>query len=153
FPLDQVESSVDYAFVQIGGNSVLLPSHAEGLGCDRPGGGCNRNVIDFRDYRKYTADLKDKIDQGLRTGSRISHESQGRNDTVVVATQSTLEFADAGNCADCFGGAPIARPAATRATAHSTADSTGRSTTCATDAAITTGTAYVFYQRQSRECS
>jgi hypothetical protein len=63
FPMDTVESAVDYAFVRIAGEPVLLPSHAESLGCQRGTNSCSRNVIDFRNYRKYTADSKIIFDQ------------------------------------------------------------------------------------------
>jgi hypothetical protein len=58
FAMDAVESAVDYAWVRIGTDSVLLPSHAESLGCQRGTKSCSRNIIDFRNYRKYTADSK-----------------------------------------------------------------------------------------------
>lgn len=58
FPMDVVESAVDYSWVRIGGESVLLPVHAESLGCQRGAHSCNRNIIDFRNYHKYTADSK-----------------------------------------------------------------------------------------------
>ena len=63
FPMDTVESAVDYSFVRIGGESVLLPVHAESLGCQRGSPSCSRNVIDFRNYRKYSADSKIIFDQ------------------------------------------------------------------------------------------
>jgi hypothetical protein len=55
FPLDQVESAVDYDFVVIGDGKYLLPVHSEALSCGR-GVGCTRNVIEFRNYKKFTAD-------------------------------------------------------------------------------------------------
>ena len=63
FPMDQVESAVDYSFVSIGADSVLLPVHAENLGCQRGSKACSRNVIDFRNYKKYVADSKIRFDQ------------------------------------------------------------------------------------------
>ena len=56
FPMDAVESAVDYAWVRIGTESVLLPVHAESLGCQRGTASCHKNIIDFRNYRKYTSD-------------------------------------------------------------------------------------------------
>ena len=35
FPMDTIESAVDYSYVTIGGTSFLLPVHAESLGCQR----------------------------------------------------------------------------------------------------------------------
>lgn len=58
FPLDVVESAVDYSWVRIADNSVLLPVHAESLGCQRGTHVCSRNIIDFRNYRKYSSDSK-----------------------------------------------------------------------------------------------
>ena len=55
FPLDQVESATDYDFVRINDGKFLLPVHSEALSCGR-GTACSRNVIDFRNYRKYGAD-------------------------------------------------------------------------------------------------
>ena len=56
FPIDTTESSIDYDFVPIGGQMYLLPVHSESLSCWRGTSHCARNVIDFRNYRKYTAD-------------------------------------------------------------------------------------------------
>ena len=56
FPFDSVETAVDYAFVSIGTQKYLLPARAENLSCQRGTSFCSRNVIDFRNYRKYTAD-------------------------------------------------------------------------------------------------
>jgi hypothetical protein len=56
FPLDQVESSIDYDYVPIGDHNYLLPVHSEVLSCARGGSDCSRNVIEFLNYRKFTAD-------------------------------------------------------------------------------------------------
>jgi hypothetical protein len=56
FPLDQVESSIDYDYVLIADRKYLLPTHSEALSCARGGVDCSRNVTEFRDYRKFTAD-------------------------------------------------------------------------------------------------
>jgi len=56
FPLDQVESAVDYDYVLIGENKYLLPTHSEALSCAHGANNCTRNVIEFRNYRKFTAD-------------------------------------------------------------------------------------------------
>jgi hypothetical protein len=55
FPLDTVESAVDYDHVLIGGAKFLLPVHAETLACQRGTNNCSRNRIDFRNYHKYEA--------------------------------------------------------------------------------------------------
>jgi hypothetical protein len=56
FPLDTVESAVDYDYVLIGDVRYLLPVHSESISCKRGSGECSRNVIDFRNYRKFTTD-------------------------------------------------------------------------------------------------
>jgi hypothetical protein len=58
FPMDTIESSVDYSYVPIGGKSFLLPVHAESLGCHRETGVCSHNVIDFRNYQEFRVDVK-----------------------------------------------------------------------------------------------
>jgi hypothetical protein len=58
FPMDTVESAVDYSYVTIGGASVLLPVHAESLGCERGTSYCSHNIIDFRNYHEYKVDFK-----------------------------------------------------------------------------------------------
>jgi hypothetical protein len=62
FQLDKVESSVDYDYVPIGDGKFLLPVHSEALSCERGTGGCSRNVIDFRNYRKFSADTSVTFD-------------------------------------------------------------------------------------------
>ena len=56
FPLDTVESAVDYDYVLIGEGKYLLPVHSEALSCLRGTSDCSRNVIEFRNYKKFTAD-------------------------------------------------------------------------------------------------
>ncbi len=56
FPLDTVESAVDYDYVLIGDGKYLLPVHSEALSCAHGANGCTRNVIEFRNYKKFTAD-------------------------------------------------------------------------------------------------
>ena len=57
FPLDKVESAVDYEYVRLGGaETYLLPVHSESLSCQRSSFACSRNSIDFRNYHKYTAE-------------------------------------------------------------------------------------------------
>ena len=56
FPLDQVEWAIDYDYVVIGDKKYLLPAHSETLSCVRAGTQCTRNVIEFRNYRKFTAE-------------------------------------------------------------------------------------------------
>ncbi|MBI3470610.1 MAG: hypothetical protein HY013_04570 [Candidatus Solibacter usitatus] len=56
FPLDKVESATDYEFVRIGEGSFLLPTHSETLSCVRGSSQCSRNVIEFRNYRKFASE-------------------------------------------------------------------------------------------------
>jgi hypothetical protein len=58
FPMDTVESAVEYSYVTIGGTSVLLPVRAESLGCERGTSECRHNIIDFRNYHEFKADIK-----------------------------------------------------------------------------------------------
>jgi hypothetical protein len=58
FPMDTVESAVDYSYVVIGGASFLLPVHAESLGCERSTSNCSHNKIDFRNYHELEVDFK-----------------------------------------------------------------------------------------------
>jgi hypothetical protein len=58
FPMDTIESAVNYSHVWIGGTSFLVPVHAESLGCPRGPGDCSHNVIDFRNYHEYRVDVK-----------------------------------------------------------------------------------------------
>jgi hypothetical protein len=57
FPLDHVESATDYQYIRLGDTKqYLLPVHAETLSCQRGTAYCSRNVIDFRNYHKYTGE-------------------------------------------------------------------------------------------------
>jgi hypothetical protein len=62
FPLDTVESAVDYDYVLIGDAKFLLPVHSEALSCERGTSFCTRNVIDFRNYKKFGADTSITFD-------------------------------------------------------------------------------------------
>jgi len=57
FPTDDVESATDYEYIRLGdAKQYLLPVHSETLSCQRGSNDCSRNVIDFRNYRKYTGE-------------------------------------------------------------------------------------------------
>jgi hypothetical protein len=58
FPLLKAETVVTYSFVNIDRKPYLLPGSSENLGCWRGSGTCVRNTIEFKDYRKFTADSK-----------------------------------------------------------------------------------------------
>lgn len=57
FPRISVESAVDYEYISLGTpEKFLLPVHAEVLSCDRGSNECDRNVIEFRNYHKFTGE-------------------------------------------------------------------------------------------------
>jgi len=57
FATDHVESATDYQYIRLGdAKQYLLPVHAETLSCQRGTNYCSRNVIDFRNYRKYSGE-------------------------------------------------------------------------------------------------
>jgi hypothetical protein len=58
FPMDTIESAVDYSYVWIGGTSFLLPVHAESLDCQRTTNACSHNLIDFRNYHEFKSEIK-----------------------------------------------------------------------------------------------
>jgi hypothetical protein len=62
FQLDTVESAIDYDYVPIGDGKFLLPVHSEALSCERGTNSCSRNVIDFSDYKKFTAETRISFD-------------------------------------------------------------------------------------------
>lgn len=57
FPRVSVETAVDYDYVTLGtAEKFLLPVHAEVLSCSRGSNECERNVIEFRNYHKFTGE-------------------------------------------------------------------------------------------------
>jgi hypothetical protein len=59
FPMDTVETALDYSNVRLGETSILLPVHAEALGCERGTSYCSRhNIIDFRNYHEFKSEIK-----------------------------------------------------------------------------------------------
>lgn len=57
FPLDTVETAVDYQYIRLGGPDLfLLPVHAEILSCQRGTSNCSRNAMDFRNYHRYSGE-------------------------------------------------------------------------------------------------
>jgi hypothetical protein len=56
YPLDTAESSIDYDFVTIGDQKVLLPAQADSLTCSRGTPDCTKNHTEFHNYRKFGAD-------------------------------------------------------------------------------------------------
>ena len=58
FPLDRLETNVEYSSVRIGETPVILPTHVETMGCQRDTHACSQSVIDFRTYRAYVTGSK-----------------------------------------------------------------------------------------------
>jgi hypothetical protein len=56
FPLSKAETVLTYAFVKIDNKPYLLPAGSETLGCARGSGACTRNVIEFKNYKKFTTE-------------------------------------------------------------------------------------------------
>lgn len=65
FPYVKVELVLDYGFVQIDSASYLMPVHSENLTCARATATCSRNVIDFRNYRKFAAESSIQYERKL----------------------------------------------------------------------------------------
>ncbi len=64
FPLISVETAVDYDYVTLGAaEKFLLPVHAEILSCERGSNECERNVIEFRNYHKFTGESTIEFNQ------------------------------------------------------------------------------------------
>ena len=63
FPWNRVDSNLEYGFVAIDGRNFLLPTESENSGCATGTNNCSRNVISFRNYRKFGADAKIVFDK------------------------------------------------------------------------------------------
>ena len=64
FPISKAETVTDYGYVRIGGaQRYLLPAHSEAVLCERVSSLCSRNVIDFRNYKKYVAEASIVFDK------------------------------------------------------------------------------------------
>ena len=66
FPQDRIESTLEYGYVNIENVQYLLPVRSENVGCTVDTMNCTRNIIEFRNYRKFTADSKIKFDMFSR---------------------------------------------------------------------------------------
>jgi hypothetical protein len=56
FPGDTEATTLDYEPVRLGTSNFYLPVHSENLSCFRGTSICTKNVIDFRDYHKYSGE-------------------------------------------------------------------------------------------------
>ncbi len=64
FPRISVETAVDFDYITLGTpEKFLLPVHAEVLSCSRGSNECDRNVIEFRNYHKFTGESVIKFNQ------------------------------------------------------------------------------------------
>jgi hypothetical protein len=56
FTISRAECKLQYAWVKIEQKTYLLPSSSEDIGCMSGSGACTRNLLEFKNYRKFTAD-------------------------------------------------------------------------------------------------
>ena len=92
FPLDHVESATDYQYVRLSdGKPYLLPVHAETLSCKRGTDSCSRNVMDFRNYHKYTGESTNPAEQLVRLNVTVSDKSGHRITNLPQSAFTVLE--------------------------------------------------------------
>jgi hypothetical protein len=63
FAYDKAESTIEYGFVNIEGKTYLLPVRGENMACENGTRNCSRNVIEFRNYRKFAAESSVTFDK------------------------------------------------------------------------------------------
>lgn len=56
YPVDKVESIVDYNWVMIGGTKYLMPVKSDNLSCQTGTFDCDKNEIEFKNYRKFAVE-------------------------------------------------------------------------------------------------
>jgi hypothetical protein len=56
YPVDKVETIVDYDWVNIGGTKYLMPVKSDNLSCQTGTFDCNKNEIEFKNYRKFSVE-------------------------------------------------------------------------------------------------
>jgi hypothetical protein len=61
FAYDKVESTLEYGYADIDGTRYLLPRQSINMGCATGQSSCSRNVVDFKNYRKFSADSNIKF--------------------------------------------------------------------------------------------
>ena len=54
---------LEYGYVKIEDKTYLLPNRAENMACMTGSGTCTRNVIEFRNYKKFTTESNVKFGQ------------------------------------------------------------------------------------------
>ena len=77
FELDAIEVTVDYNRIRTSGGEYLLPVKSDNLGCWRGTGRCARNSIEFRNYRRFSAESTI-----VTTDSSIDYEGESADPTV-----------------------------------------------------------------------
>jgi hypothetical protein len=61
FAYDKAESTLEYGYADIDGTRYLLPRQSINMGCMTGQSNCNRNLVDFKNYRKFSADSNIKF--------------------------------------------------------------------------------------------
>jgi hypothetical protein len=63
WPYKGVDWVLEYGYVKIEDKTYLLPDRAENMACMSGSGTCTRNVIEFRNYKKFTTESNVKFGQ------------------------------------------------------------------------------------------
>jgi hypothetical protein len=63
FAYDKAESMLEYGYVSIEGTRYLLPVQSINMACMTGSSNCSRNAIEFRNYRKFSADSNISFDK------------------------------------------------------------------------------------------
>jgi hypothetical protein len=63
WPFRGAETSLEYGFIKIEQKTYLLPARAENVACMSGSGACTRNLIEFRNYRKFTTESNVRFGQ------------------------------------------------------------------------------------------
>jgi hypothetical protein len=63
WPYKGVDWVLEYGYVKIDDKTYLLPDRAENMACMSGSGMCTRNVIEFRNYKKFTTESNVKFGQ------------------------------------------------------------------------------------------
>jgi hypothetical protein len=83
YPLDSIETAVDYGPVEIGGRGYYLTQHSQNLACRRYTRNCTKNDLAFRNYRKFatestimTTDSSVTFGEGESEGPQLAEPPQ-----------------------------------------------------------------------------
>jgi hypothetical protein len=90
YEIDTTEATVDYGWVNVGGQKFLLPVKSENLACFRGTFDCVRNEIEFRNYRKFAVES-----QVLQVDSDITFPEAEGDQPASKTTPPSLNPADA----------------------------------------------------------